>query len=367
MSDTMRNVTPGTETKFGCGIFFDGFTNARHAVAVMLGTDAIEISVPNGPVLSTWPLAHISSTMAPKSVLRLGIANSKVAARLELRDAALVAELRRRIGMPEDVATLRTRTKGASWSLAAAAVLVAGVVWGVPLVADGAVAHVPLAYEMQLGARTATQMAPLECGGKPGQQEGLAAFNKLVGTLEKAADLQQPIHVAVVKSPVLNAIAVPGGRIYFYEAYLQKAASVDEVAGVLAHEMGHIAHHDGAKGVIERGAASMVFGKMLGHFAGGDAASNAANQVMRLSYSRGVEDAADAFGGALMSKVGGDPRANGYLLERGVKESDLPPHFLLDHAEPKRRSANLARIAPPEVHKELLTSQEFAALKKICS
>ncbi len=270
--------------------------------------------------------------------------------------------------MPEDVAALRTRTKGASWSLAAAAVLVAGVVWGVPFVADGAVAHVPLSYEMQLGAQTAAQMLPLECGGKPGQQEGLAAFNKLVGTLEKAADLQQPLHVAVVKTPVLNAVAVPGGRIYFFEGFLQKAASVDEVAGVLAHEMGHIAHHDGAKGVIERGAASMVFGKMLGHFAGGDAASTAANQVMRLSYSRDVEDAADAFGGALMSKVGGDPRANGLSAgARGRKRATCLPHFLLDHAEPKRRSTNLARIAPPEVHKELLTSQEFAALKKICS
>jgi len=174
--------------------------------------------------------------------------------------------------------------------------------------------------------------------------------------------------VTIINDPkTINAFTIPGGGIYVYTGLLKFINDESALAGVLAHEMGHIAHHDGAKGVIERGAASMVFGKMLGHFAGGDAASNAANQVMRLSYSRDVEDAADAFGGAVMSKVGGDPRANGYLLERGVKESDLPPHFLLSHAEPKRRSANLARVAPPEVHRELLTSQEFAALKKICS
>jgi predicted Zn-dependent protease len=48
----------------------------------------------------------------------------------------------------------------------------------------------------------------------------------------------------VLASPVPNAFALPGGRIYLLNGLLQKAESADEIAGVIAHEMGHVSHRD---------------------------------------------------------------------------------------------------------------------------
>jgi predicted Zn-dependent protease len=93
----------------------------------------------------------------------------------------------------------------------------------------------------------------------------------------------------------------------------------------------------------------------------------AAKVVLQSSNSRETEAAADDFGATLVGKVGGDPRALGSILERISGSAGQVPHFLLSHPEGKERSAAIERIARPAVTKPLLTAQEWAALKKICS
>jgi hypothetical protein len=363
---------------FGSGIFFDGLTNARHPVAVALGADAVEISSPGGGVLAAWRFSEISALATPKGVLRLGRTNSKHAARLEIRDAALATTLMARAKRlsRSGLTDSGTRYKVAALGMAAVVSLVASTVWGVPFVAERLAPRLPVAVELHLGDAVDGQIRrmlgagnsdkPFECGNEPGHEAGQAAFNKLMAALESASSLPVPVRAAVLRTPLENAIALPGGRVYLFNGLLAQAQSPDELAGVLGHELGHVAHRDGTKNVLEAGGISVLFGMLLGDFTGGGAAVMAAQIVLQSANSRDKEAAADKFGAELTSKLGAEPSALGNMLQRLSGRETQIPHFLLDHPDAKERSAAIAQVAPPAVKKPLLTTSEWVALKRIC-
>jgi Zn-dependent protease with chaperone function len=49
------------------------------------------------------------------------------------------------------------------------------------------------------------------------------------------------------RRPIPNAFALPGGKVYLFDGLLAKAENPDEIAGVLAHELGHLKHRDGIR------------------------------------------------------------------------------------------------------------------------
>jgi Zn-dependent protease with chaperone function len=367
-------------TTTGTGIFYDGLTSDRHKVAVDITGDAIEVKAADGTVLVRWGFADVYPLATSNNVLRIGNAGARVAARLEIHDqamvAALLARLKRtdRTGMTDG----RTRLKVVAYSLAAIATLVGGAIWGVPLLADRIAPHLPIALEIRLGEAIDAQVrealdttrgrTPFECTGDTGQAAtGRAAFKKLVTALEQAAHLPLPLRAVVVRRSDVNAITLPGGRVYVFDGLLTKAEKVDEVAGVIGHEIGHVAHRDGTKAVLETAGLSLLFGMLLGDFTGGGAVVIAARTVLQTSYSRTAEAAADDFGAHLMYKVGGDPRALGAILVRISGHPDMVPHFLLDHPQAEERASAIARIGQPSPTKALLTPAEWTALKSICA
>src|SRR5262249_39612566 len=151
----------------------------------------------------------------------------------------------------------------------------------------------------------------------------------------------------------VNAITLPGGHIYVFNGLLTKAKSIDEVAGVLGHEIGHVAHRDGTKSVMEAAGLSLLFGMLIGDFGGG-AVSVVAKEVVQNAYSRPTEAAADDFGANLMYTVGGDPQAMGAMLLRISDISAVFPHFMLDHPRAQERVDAIARIGKPSPTRTLL-------------
>jgi len=356
-------------TTSGTGLFYDGLTSNRREVAVELGDDAIEVRGPDGATLARWPFANILPVATASGVLRIGLAKAKAAARLEIHDQMLAAALLARTKTQDrtGLTDRRTRARVVAYSLAAIATLVGGAIWGVPLLADRIAPHLPVALEMRLGAAIDTQVRqiltastrgkPLECGAgdSPRAVAARAAFAKLVAALEAAAELQLPLRTLVVRRADVNAITLPGGRIYVFGGLLAKANSVDEVAGVLGHEIGHVAHRDGTRSVLETAGLSLLFGMLLGDFTGGGAVVIAARTTLQTAYSRAAEAAADEFGARLMYKVGGDPHALGAILLRISGKALLAPHFLLDHPAAQERADAIARIAKPTPTAALLT------------
>ena len=104
-----------------------------------------------------------------------------------------------------------------------------------------------------------------------GERPGRAALDKMVHRLEAAATLPMPLQIAVVRRDEANAIALPGAQLYVFRGLIAKADNADEVAGVIAHEIGHVAHRDGTRSVLQAGGLSLLFGMLLGDFVGGGA------------------------------------------------------------------------------------------------
>ena len=205
------------------------------------------------------------------------------------------------------------------------------------------------------------------CGTAEGEAAGNAAFVKLLHRLERGADLPLPLRAIVVRRSEANAMALPGGRIFVFRGLIAKAETPDELAGVMAHEIGHVSHRDGTRAALESAGLSLLFGMLLGDFTGGGAVVVATRMVLQSAYSREVEAAADGYGVTLMSRIGGDPRALGAILARIGGATEPAMKILLDHPETAARVAAINAMAGSSGGQPLLDGAEWAAVKRICS
>ena len=155
----------------------------------------------------------------------------------------------------------------------------------------------------------------------------------------------------MLPSETPNAFALPGGNIYVLGALLDKAEGPDELAGVLAHELGHVAGRDGLRKLLQTGGSSFLLGLLFGDVTGGAAIVFAAQTLVDSAYSRQAETNADAFAAALMGKLGRSPKPLGtFLLRLDSSGNDklavpLEPSAL-DRAHARHRSAGPPRHRP---------------------
>src|SRR5690606_26348291 len=99
--------------------------------------------------------------------------------------------------------------------------------------------------------------------------------------------------VSVADDPQVNAFAAPGGRIVLLEGLLREAESPDEIAGVLAHEIGHVTErHPTAAALRLLGIQALLTG-IFGDGSLASAAAGAGGLLVALSYSRDDERTAD--------------------------------------------------------------------------
>jgi predicted Zn-dependent protease len=361
----------------GTGIFFDGATSARRSVLVELSADGLVMrDAEERVMLARWPYNELDHLAAPDGMLRLGRAGAARTARLEVREPTLIAAIDD-ASVPVDrsgAAERRSRSRVVVWSVIATVVLLAAAVFGVPALAGKIAPLVPLRAERWLGEAVDTQARkmldkgdasrPFECG----DAEGRAALATLVGKLEVAAALPIPLETKVVRRSEPNAIALPGGHIYVFEGLVEKSETPDELAGVIAHEIGHVAHRDGTRSILQSAGLSFLFGMLLGDFVGGGAVVIGARAVLQSSYSREVEGAADRYGADLLNRAGGDVRAFGSILDRLAAAIHPGVEILSDHPDTKARVAVINSLASPaQPAQPLLEPNEWRALKRICT
>src|SRR5882724_7091623 len=204
----------------GAAIFFDGASNRRRAVTLRFA-NRLEISDDERRLLGTWAYADIRRADSPSGTLRLSCVNAPALARLEIRDAAVAAGLVARCDrVDENNPGRRGVAAIVGWSLAAAASIIAVVLYGVPLAADRLTPLVPEALERRLGDVADRQVKAVfgakVCDNAAGQQ----AFAKLVTSIREAAGLDTSVQSGVLSTPVPNAFALPGGKVYLFDGLL---------------------------------------------------------------------------------------------------------------------------------------------------
>jgi Zn-dependent protease with chaperone function len=348
-------------------IYFDGTSSRRHTVT--LGFDGeLQINADAGN-LAAWPFADIRRADSPSSMLRLSCVTAPVLARLEIRDAALATELTARCArLDENFPDRRGIARIVGWSIAAA-VSIVGVIWfGVPLAADRLTPLVPQAFERRLGAVADGQVKTLFGGKACDNAEGQAAFTKLVTELREAAGLDTSIQTAVLATPIPNAFALPGGKVYLFNGLLARANNPDEIAGILAHELGHLRHRDGTRNLIYNGGTSFLIGLLFGDVTGSSALIFASRSLVTASYSREAEHNADTFSIDVMHKLGRPTKPMGELLFRVTgKEGDRGLTILANHPLTEDRLKRMSDEDRPPSGPPLLTAEEWTSLKAICS
>lgn len=347
-------------------VFFDGQSNRRHTVeARFAGAIAI---VQGGTMLASWDYATVRRVDAPADAMRLWSTAAPPLARLELHDPAAWREVEQfcpDLTGPGGVKPISV-AKIAGWSLAAAAAI-AGMIWfGVPLVADQLAEVMPLSWERPLGQAIDRQVRAVFHGAPCTQPDGKAALAKLVAELQSAAHLPIAPDPVVLRSPIPNAFALPGGRVYILSALLDRAQSPDELGGVLAHEFGHVSHRDGIRHLIRDGGTAFLVGLLFGDISGAGAALIAARSLLSAAYSRDIEAGADAFAAVVMHRLGRPTAPLAALLLRiaGPKEEEFS--ILQDHPLTPERAHRLEQDDASPTGPELLTPEEWRALRAIC-
>jgi beta-barrel assembly-enhancing protease len=140
-------------------------------------------------------------------------------------------------------------------------------------------------------------------------------------------------HFALLDSAEVNALACPGGTIFITRGMLKKAQNEEELASILAHEVGHVNHKDGLQAIQKSRWTQVV--TMLGStatqkLAGADLAKlislfeGSVNDVVKTlvvtGYSRDQETAADRSALAFAHRAGYDPWGLPHYLEKLAKE-----------------------------------------------
>ncbi|CAD5259094.1 Metalloendopeptidase [Bosea sp. 62] len=359
----MSAISDGDHPAVYPAIYYDGVSSRKRQVELRL--DAQLDITEHDIVLATWRYDDIRRVDGSRS-LRLTSVAAATQARLEIEDEAV-----QRLLMARCTALDQGRGGGqawriVAWSLAAAASIVLMTLYGIPLIADRLAPIVPVSVEQRLGDAVDKQIRALMGGKHCTGAEGQRAFTKMVDALKAAGGSAIPLEAQVLSSPIPNAVALPGGRIYLFEGLLQRARDPDEIAGVIAHEIGHAEHRDGLRSVIRTGGTSFLFGLLFGDITGSGAVIFASHTLLDASHSREAETAADDFAIRAMTRLGRSPAPLGEFLVR-ITGSGGKTTIIDSHPVSSERLERMKRAAPETAGPPILTDAEWQALKRVCA
>jgi Zn-dependent protease with chaperone function len=344
-------------------VYRDGTSSRKRAVTLRFA-EQLQI-IEDGVVVAAWPYDDIRRVDGPHR-LRVSCVSALPLSRLETDSEAVVRELQARCRLLDAGRASRQTWRIVGWSLAAACSIVAVTVYGIPLVAERLASILPFSLEKRIGDAVEAQVRFLFPGQVCDRPDGKAAFAAMVNKLSTAGGIAFPLTVEVSSSSVVNAFALPGGKIYLFDGLLQKARNPDEIAGVIAHELGHVQHRDSLRKVIQTGGTSFLIGLLLGDITGGGAVILAARSIIDASYSRDAERDADAFAATAMHNLGRSPRPMGEFLVRVTGDKKSTATILDSHPMSEERLARMKQGDRPNTGPDILSAQEWSALKGIC-
>jgi hypothetical protein len=200
--------------------------------------------------------------------------------------------------------------------------------------------------------------------------------NRVGQNLVRNSDSKVPFTIKVLDTDEINAMALPGGFFYVNSGLILACDSEDELAGVMAHEISHVAAHHAAREMTKMNYMQigsiplMIFtqGTWLGY--GIYEASQLAIPLTFLSFSREYEAEADYLGIQYMYRAGYDPQGMVSIFEKlNALEKHKPgalSRAFSDHPATPDRIANveteIATILPAKAD-YLVTTSEFDTVK----
>lgn len=348
--------------------YCDGLTAEIRALEVSLTRDGI--SFPAGEL---WLYGDLDLLVADKSNGRLLYKNRKIAE----PGLTLIFDHGMKDPARDYLKGISRRLTGDSrwhfirWQVVTGAVIFALMVAFYliyPYVNHLIVALIPDSWAIRAGDAVLDELYTEYSSNVCHSEAGDKALKKLVKKVQ-GKDLPYKLRVEVVENSQVNALTAPGGRIVILNGLVQEARSPGELAGILAHEAGHVYYKHPLQGLVNALGFSIA-----GSFFGGDAATIAV-VVLSMSYSRKMERQADKKALATLNDINISARGILGFFDRlnkkkrntlGVKfQKLLSTHPLSE----ERMSTITDYITSHESEKNFssfLTDQEWQSLKNIC-
>src|ERR1700704_5769040 len=188
------------------------------------------------------------------------------------------------------------------------------------------------------------------------------------------AEFQHPefrYYFKVVNASDINAFALPGGPMYVNRGMIEAARNEGEMAGVMAHELSHVALRHGtaqASKAQKYGLLAGILG-IGGQIVGGPAgaAAQIAGQgvgVYFLKFSREYETEADILGSQIMARAGYDPHDLANMFQTIERQGGGGGGFMSDHPSPANRYARINQEAQSlRVNNPVRDTRQFVAIK----
>jgi len=365
MLEVSKNNTPFTAT------LYDGQTAARRDVSVFLTPVGLAVAGEDGLPIATWAYGDLRLIDEDRRTgpVRLRSATDSQGARLQLADRQALAAI---IPYAPHLAQRRRFSRALVISVAglAGTAALAGVLWfGLPWAARLTAAAIPVSWEESLGENLYAEVTKIFAvigDGEPSvctEASGSAALQRLVTRMSPSSS-PYDFRVTVLDVPVPNAFALPGGHMVVLRGLLDFVEGPDEVAGVLAHEMGHVVHRDGTKAMIRQ----LGLQGILGLFFGGGTPVAIGETLLTFSFSRDAEADADTAALDLLQGAGIRTPGLGEFFQRLIdQEGDMAGgmEFLSTHPSSASRvrffdEANSATGAPA------MPDADWQALREIC-
>jgi len=187
--------------------------------------------------------------------------------------------------------------------------------------------------------------------------------NRLGQNLVRNSDAKVPFIIKVVDSEEINAFALPGGFMFVHTGLILKAGNEAELAGVLAHEIAHVAARHGTKQatrgqLLNYASMSLIF---FGGWAG-----YAVRQVAGLAipmgfleFSRAMESQADHLGLEYLYKTGYDPAALVDFFEKIESQEKKKPGTIARAFSTHPLTSSRIRAAQNEIERELVEQPQY--------
>ncbi len=362
----------------GYADFLDGRSAKIQRVKfeILEAADSLVITPPEAKA-EIWRISELREVPDQADAKRLVLTSTKRGlARLTLTDDTSITVLRSRARKLQAKPPVRGKWRVLGWAGAAVASVFVIVFFLVPVMADQLARFIPPEGERALGEKTLEQIQtalgndflPIDFCTEP---KGTAALRKMQDRLQHDdLGLPYPVTISVLDHPMVNAFALPGGQVVFFSGMIDAADNPDEIAAVMAHEIGHVVARDPTRIALRSAGSLGVIGLLLGDFAGGAAVLYMVEQLIQADYSQEAEAAADEFGIEMLIHANVDPGALGTLFEKLREEygdtSGFAEHFathpsLGDRIEVSRAAGSRLPDPTPSLNED-----DWQALKGVC-
>lgn len=238
-----------------------------------------------------------------------------------------------------------------------AAVSVA-VVIGLSMLPSVVARMIPRSVEARMGTLMVGDFGERACTAPA----GAAALKTLAARL----GMKDDVDLRVVDVPMVNAVTLPGGHVVLFSGLLRQSDTPDEVAGVLAHELGHVENRDVLESLVRQLGLSVVLGGLDGNVGG------YTNALLSASYSRGAETRADGFAIDALAQARISPKPTAAFFQRlsrhevKVEGANALLGYLASHPMSSEREQRFAASAGKVTYTPALDAAQWKALREIC-